>query len=191
MDKDLQDAVLAAFDGEPKDETTTTDQARDDAAAEGATVVLKPGNTPKKTLLSATGTGRRLPATATTAIRKAAPVHEPEAEPVAAPAAPTPARRPAAPVHAPAPGARGTLSLLLTAVLAVLVVILLVQTLSLKAAVGRQEAMLKDLKNLARITVSVYQEPGKRPQRVIAVHDLDTDGKLKPVKMTIVPLEEE
>jgi uncharacterized membrane protein YhiD involved in acid resistance len=95
---------------------------------------------------------------------------------------------------APAPRAAaggGMLSLALTGVLLVLVVILLIQMVNLKAAVGRQEAVLKEVKNLARITVSVYQEPGKRPQRVIAVHDLDADGKMKLSKMTILPLEEE
>jgi hypothetical protein len=96
------------------------------------------------------------------------------------------------------------LSVLLSAVLIVLVLVLLIQVISLSAAVGRQEAAIRDLKsqgaaletalrevkNLARVTVSVYQEPGKRPQKVIAVHDVGEDGKLEIKKLTILPLEE-
>jgi hypothetical protein len=191
MDKDLKDAVLAAFDGEPEDEKPATDAATE-AADKAAAVAPKAGAGQKKTVLGAAGTARRLATPVAPAVRKATADREPAEEP-----APAASRQHAAAVHAAAPvhaaprTAGGTLSLVLTVALIALVGILLVQTRSLKTAVSQQEAMLKDLKNLARITVSVYHEPGKRPQKVIAVHDLDEDGKLKVVKMTIVPLEEE
>jgi hypothetical protein len=79
-------------------------------------------------------------------------------------------------------------------VLALLVIILMVQVAGLKSALGKQEERLSekvlDLKNYARVTVSVYAEPGKRPQRVIAAHDV-VDGKIKLGKMIISPLDEE
>jgi hypothetical protein len=85
----------------------------------------------------------------------------------------------------------GVLSLLLTVVLAVLVIVLLVQVAGLKEEIRRQEALVREIKNLSRVTVSVYQEPGKRAQQVIAGHDVDADGKVKIGKMIIQPLPEE
>ena len=82
-------------------------------------------------------------------------------------------------------------SLLLTLVLAVLVVVLLVQVLGLKESIRQQNALIREIRNLSRVTVSVYQEPGKRAQQVIAGHDLDSDGNVKVGRMIIRPLPEE
>lgn len=205
MDKDLKDAVLAAFDGDADDKQAATadaDPATEEAAEKASPAAAKAGGASKKGSLGVAGNPRRLGTPVAPAGRKAVPAREPAEEPAVPAGAPRPH---SASAYAPAPAApHGSASTilptLLGVVLLVLVLILLVQTLSLKAAVNRQgaqlrelkgmEAILKDVKNLARVTVSVYQEPGKRPQKVIAVHELGEDGVLKLSKLSILPLEE-
>jgi hypothetical protein len=176
MDKDLKDAVLAAFDGDADDKTAAADAAEGSAENTGKTssAIPKAGTALKKASTGAAPSARRSPTPLAPAGRKAAATDDAAGAPAAS-----------------RPPASSRLSLLLTAVLLVLVAILLAQTLSLKAAVSRQEAVLKDLKKLARISVSVYQEPGKRPQQVIAGHDVDAEGKVRIDKMIIRPLPEE
>lgn len=214
MDKDLKDAVLAAFDGEPEDkkskeegagvEEEQAEEAADaeDVEAPAATAIKGGAGVKRKPGLGSTGTVRRPPAAGMA--RKpvpAAAAREPAEEapaPVAHAAAPRAhAAAHPAPVHAaPASAAGGSARMLLivNAILAVLVIVLMVQVAGLKSALRKQESALSeritDLKNYARVTVGVYAEPGKRPQRVIAVHDV-VDGKIKLGKMTISPLEEE
>ncbi len=200
MDKDLKDAVLAAFDGDADDKQAATGDAdtATDEAAEKAPAGSKAGGAPKKGALGAAASPRRLAAPVAPAGKRVAAAED-SAVSAAAP------RSHSASAYVPAPAApRGSASALLPTLLGVvlvaLVLILIVQTLSLKAAVNRQgaqlrdlkglEAVLKDVKNLARVTVSVYQEPGKRPQKVIAVHELGEDGVLKLSKLSILPLEE-
>lgn len=210
MDKDLKDAVLAAFDGEPEDkkpkeegasaEEEQTEEAADaeDVETPAATATKGAAGVKKKPGLGSTGTVRRTPAAGMA--RKPVPAavaREPAEEapaPVAHAAAP---RAHAAAVHpatAAAAGGSSKLLLIMNAILAVLVIVLMVQVAGLKSALRKQESALServtDLKNYARVTVGVYAEPGKRPQRVIAVHDV-VDGKIKLGKMTISPLEEE
>ncbi len=214
MDKDLKDAVLAAFDGEPEDkkpkeegasvEEEQAEEAADaeDVEASAAAAAKGAAGVKKKPGLGSTGTARRAPAAGMA--RKpvpAAAAREP-AEEAPAPAAHAAAPRAhaaahPAPVHAaaaPAAGGSARLLLIMNAILAVLVIVLMVQVAGLKSALRKQENALSeritDLKNYARVTVGVYAEPGKRPQRVIAVHDV-VDGKIKLGKMTIAPLEEE
>jgi hypothetical protein len=218
MDKDLKDAVLAAFDGEPEDDKQAAGPAEEGAAeevAEGDQEGTVAAGGPKA------GAPRRKAVAASGPIRRAAPAAPaPGRRPGAALAETTPAvaaaarpktnvafpaetgdsARPAArpyagPVAAATPAAKrsplGVLSLLLTVVLAVLVIVLLVQVAGLKEEIRRQEALVREIKNLSRVTVSVYQEPGKRAQQVIAGHDVDADGKVKIGKMIIQPLPEE
>lgn len=174
MDKDIKDAVMAAFDGEPEDDAKATGEA---AAAEAkASATVKPAAVRKKAVLGAGAMATRRPV--------------PEAGPAAAAVAGT------RPVVAAAPSrsaGAGLLRLVLAVVvvLAILAVIQLVQIAGLKAALARQDAALRELKSLARVTVSVYQEPGKRPQQVIASHALDDKGDIKPGRMVIRPLPEE
>jgi hypothetical protein len=209
MDKDLQDAVRAAFDGKPADEkpaAAPTPAAAAPAEAtpadEEATPVTKSAGVTKKPALGAGGATRRLSTVAAAAARKGAPARAPAEETAAAPVVP---RQPVAAVQAPvAVGgvprtpAVALLALLVSLMSLVLLVVVLGQIRGLSAAVGRQDdalknqqAALKELRNLARVTVSVYQEPGKRPQQVIAGHDVDAEGKVKIGKMIIQPLPEE
>jgi hypothetical protein len=224
MDKDLKDAVLAAFDGEPEDGKGSGDEAAEGPAeenageAEGSAAAgagAKAGAARKKVVgptqlrraQGVSGAARKPGAAGEEAPQATAAAVRPKTS-VTFPREGTEDARPAAarPYTGamPAAGAASgssmvtVFSLALTLVLAALVVVLMIQMAGVTALLRQQEAVLRqqeaairDLRRVAQFTVSVYQEPGKRPQLVTAAHDVDADGKAKLLRMTIKPLEDE